>query len=63
MCSALVSTNGFKNEVYSCVAFLFRLCITYFSFVFICKYLLTAGLREQAFNVTQSLPGILKFSK
>ena len=61
MCSALVSTNGFKNEVYSCVARLFRLCITYFSFVFICKYLLTAGLREQAFNVTQSWLGILKF--
>ena len=31
-------------------------------FVSICKYLLTAGLREQAFNVTQLWPGILKFS-
>ena len=34
----------------------------YFTFVFIRKYLLTAGLREQAFNVTQSWTGILKFS-
>ena len=34
----------------------------YFCFVSICKYLLTAGLREHAFNVTQSWPGILKFS-
>ena len=36
--------------------------LKYFSFVSICKYLLTAGLREQAFNVTQLWPGILKFS-
>ena len=34
----------------------------YFSFVSICKYLLTAGLREQNFNVTELWPGILKFS-
>ena len=46
-----------------CSSRLFRLCIKYFSFVFICKYLLTAGLREQAFNVTQLWPGILKFSR
>ena len=31
----------------------------YFSFVSICKYLLTAGLREQNINVTQLWPGIL----
>ena len=37
--------------------------LKYFSFVSICKYLLTAGLREQAFNVTQLWPGILKFSQ
>ena len=36
--------------------------LKYFYFVSICKYLLTAGLREQAFNVTQLWPGILKFS-
>ena len=36
------------------------LCL--FCFVSICKYLLTAGLREYNFNVTQSWPGILKFS-
>ena len=35
----------------------------YFSFVSICKYLLTAGLREQNINVTQLWPGILKFSQ
>ena len=29
----------------------------------ICKYLLTAGLREQNINVTQLRPGILKFSR
>ena len=46
-----------------CSSGLFRLRIKYFSFVFICKYLLTAGLREQAFNVTQLWPGILKFSR
>ena len=63
MCSEFVSADGFKKEVYSCVARLFRLCIKCFSFVFICKYLLTAGLREQAFNVTQPWPGILKFSR
>jgi len=28
----------------------------------VCKYLLTAGLREQNINVTQLWPGILKFS-
>jgi len=28
-----------------------------------CKYLLTAGLREQNINVTQLWPGILKFSR
>ena len=38
------------------------LYIKYFSFVFICKYLMTTGLREQAFNVMQLWPGILKFS-
>ena len=48
MCSTLVSS---MHKVFR------------FSFVFICKYLLTAGLREQAFNVTQSWPGILKFSQ
>ena len=37
--------------------------LKYFYFVSICKYLLTAGLREQAFNVTQLWPGILKFSR
>ena len=37
--------------------------LKYFSFVSICKYLLTAGLREQAFNVRQSWPGVLKFSR
>ena len=36
--------------------------LSFFSFVSICKYLLTAGLREQVFNVTQSWPSILKFS-
>ena len=29
----------------------------------VCKYLLTAGLREQNINVTQLWPGILKFSQ
>ena len=29
----------------------------------VCKYLLTAGLREQNINVTQLWPGILKFSR
>ena len=29
----------------------------------ICKFRLTAGLREQAFDVPQSWPGILKFSQ
>ena len=43
-----------------CSTLMFRLCIKYFSFVFICKYLLTAGLRKRVFNVTQSWPGILK---
>ena len=37
--------------------------VKYFGFVSICKYLLTVGLREHAFNVTQSWPGILKFSR
>ena len=36
--------------------------LKYFYFVSICKYLLTAGLREQAFNVTQLWPSIMKFS-
>ena len=48
MCSGLVSVDGFSNEVYSCVVRLFCVCIKYFSFVSICKYLLTAGQREQA---------------
>ena len=34
----------------------------YFSFVSICKYLLTAGLREQNIDVMQSWPGILQSS-
>ena len=50
MCSALVWILD-KNEVYSCVARLFRPYIKYFSFVSICKYLLTAGQQEQAFIV------------
>ena len=48
MCSGLVSVDGFSNEVYSCVVRLFCVCIKYFSFVSIYKYLLTAGQREQA---------------
>ena len=63
MCSGLVSVDGFSNEVYSCVVRLFCVCIKYFSFVSIYKYLLTARQREQAFNVIQSWPGILKFSQ
>ena len=63
MCSGLVSVDGFSNEVYSCVVRLFCVCIEYFSFVSIYKYILTAGQREQAFNVIQSWPGILKFSQ
>ena len=45
MCSALVWILN-KNEVYSCVARFFRPYIKYFSFVSICKYLLTAGQTE-----------------
>ena len=48
MCSGLVSVDGFSNEVYSCVVRLFCVCIKYFSFVSIYKYLLTAGQWDQA---------------
>ena len=37
--------------------------LKYFYFVSICKYLLTAGLWEQAFNVTQLWLGIVKFRR
>ena len=45
------SRSGLKNEEY-----------THFSFVSLCKYLSTAGLREQNINVTQSWLGILESS-
>ena len=35
---------------------LFRLYIKYYTFISIRKYFMTAGLREQASNVTQSWP-------
>ena len=55
----------YTKDLYSYVARLSRVYIKFqflFCFHMQILYLLTAGLREKAFNVTQSWPGILKVS-